>query len=70
MEQVTDYFEFYTNEYGNTEIACFGLAPQFIGKGFGGYLLLQARTGVDLRVDVVTTSEDQESLYLALNQAF
>lgn len=29
-----------------------------------------AGTGVDLRLDLVTTSENEYSLYLALNQAF
>ena len=27
-------------------------------------------TGVDLRLDLVTTSENEESVYLTLNQAF
>jgi len=33
-------------------------------------IAIQSKTGVDLRLDVVTTSEDEQSVYLALNQAF
>ncbi|MBJ7539842.1 GNAT family N-acetyltransferase [Marinomonas transparens] len=39
---VAGYFELNAKESGDTEIAYFGLAPNFIGKGFGGYLLSQA----------------------------
>ncbi len=39
---IAGYFELKTAESGDTEIAYFGLAPNFIGKGFGGYLLSQA----------------------------
>ena len=38
--------------------------------GVGGRYAIQARTGVDLRLDFVTTSEDEQAVYLALNQAF
>ncbi len=31
---------------------------------------IQRRTGVDLRLDLVTTSENDESVYITLNQAF
>ena len=36
------YFELHWQEPGDVEIAYFGLAPAFIGRGFGGYLLSQA----------------------------
>ena len=39
---IAGYFELKTDELGTTEIMYFGLAPNFIGKGFGGYLLSQA----------------------------
>ena len=39
---IAGYFELKTNDDHSVEIAYFGLAPQFIGKGFGGYLLSQA----------------------------
>ena len=38
--------------------------------GVGLRYAIQRRTGVDLRLDVVTTSENEESIYLTLNQAF
>lgn len=38
--------------------------------GLGVRYAIQRRTGVDLRLDLVTTSEDEESIYLTLNQAF
>ena len=38
--------------------------------GVGGRYAIQSKTGVDLRLDIVTTSEDEQSVYLALNQAF
>ena len=38
--------------------------------GVGARYAIQSRTGVDLRLDLVTTSEDENSVYLALNQAF
>ncbi|MEH6570930.1 MAG: hypothetical protein V7709_17750 [Halioglobus sp.] len=38
--------------------------------GLGARYAIQRRTGVDLRLDVVTTSERKESVYLTLNQAF
>ncbi len=39
---IAGYFELYTDAEGNVEIDYFGLAPKFIGKGFGGYLLSSA----------------------------
>lgn len=38
---IAGYFELLAEDNGSTEIAYFGLAPNFIGKGFGGYLLTQ-----------------------------
>jgi len=38
--------------------------------GVGLRYAIQRRTGVDLRLDLVTTSENEESVYLTLNQAF
>lgn len=39
---VAGYFELERDEAGNTEILYFGLAPDFVGKGYGGYLLTHA----------------------------
>ena len=36
------YYELQQQDDGDVEIAYFGLAPKFIGMGFGGYLLSQA----------------------------
>ena len=36
------YYELQQQDGGDVEIAYFGLAPRFIGKGFGGYLLSHA----------------------------
>ena len=36
------HYELQKQNYDNVEIASFGLAPKFIGKGLGGYLLFQA----------------------------
>ena len=36
------YYELQQQDGGDLEIAYFGLAPKFIGQGFGGYLLSQA----------------------------
>lgn len=36
------YYELQQQNGGDVEIAYFGLAPKFIGQGFGGYLLSQA----------------------------
>lgn len=38
--------------------------------GIGLRYAIQRKTGVDLRLDLVTTSENEESVYLTLNQAF
>lgn len=39
---IAGYFELQNDGGNTTEIAYFGLASNFIGKGFGGYLLSQA----------------------------
>jgi len=39
---IAGYFELETNDAEEVEIKYFGLAPQFIGKGLGGYLLTYA----------------------------
>ena len=36
------YFELKANEDGSTEIAYFGLLPDFIGRGYGKHLLTEA----------------------------
>ncbi|MFT5350635.1 MAG: GNAT superfamily N-acetyltransferase [Planctomycetota bacterium] len=36
------YYELEQSDDGSTEIAYFGLTPNFIGKGFGGFLLSEA----------------------------
>jgi hypothetical protein len=38
--------------------------------GIGLRYAIQRRTGVDLRLDLVTTNENEQSIYLTLNQAF
>ncbi len=39
---IAGYFELKATDAGDTEILYFGLAPNFIGKGLGGYFLSQA----------------------------
>lgn len=39
---IAGYYELYRPDGRNTEIRYFGLAPQFLGKGFGGALLSHA----------------------------
>jgi GNAT superfamily N-acetyltransferase len=39
---IAGYFELNTDSEFNVEIAYFGLVPEFIGRGFGGYLLSSA----------------------------
>jgi GNAT superfamily N-acetyltransferase len=39
---IAGYYELQKQEDGNVEIAYFGLAPRFLDKGFGGYLLTHA----------------------------
>lgn len=39
---IAGYFELQCVDSGDVEIKYFGLAPAFIGKGFGGYLLSYA----------------------------
>jgi GNAT superfamily N-acetyltransferase len=36
------YFEFVKHATGDVQIECFGLLPQFVGKGLGGMLLTRA----------------------------
>ena len=63
---IAGYFELNTNELGDAEITYFGLAPSFIGKGFGGSLLSQALSNAwkipeTNRIWVHTCSLDHES---------
>ncbi|HYG33762.1 MAG TPA: GNAT family N-acetyltransferase [Clostridia bacterium] len=39
---VAGYFEMRPDKEGGIEIAIFGLAPKFVGRGFGGVLLTHA----------------------------
>jgi len=39
---IAGYFELNKLDDATTELAYFGLAPQFVGRGFGGYFLSQA----------------------------
>ncbi len=41
-EAIAGYFELCQGEQGDVEIVYFGLVEDFIGQGFGGYLLSQA----------------------------
>ena len=66
---IAGYFELRSDEKGNTEIVYFGLAPHFIGKGFGGYMLSQAIKNAwaipnTKRVWVHTCSLDHQSALL------
>lgn len=38
--------------------------------GVGARYAIQPKTGVDLRLDLVTTSENEQSIYLMLSQSF
>jgi hypothetical protein len=38
--------------------------------GLGVRYAIQPKTGVDIRLDIVTTSQNEQALYLMLNQAF
>lgn len=63
---IAGYFELQRQADANVEIIYFGLAPGFIGKGFGGYLLSCAiksawAWGDTKRVWVHTCSLDHES---------
>ncbi len=42
----------------------------YSAAGVGVRYAIQEKTGIDLRLDLVRTSEDENSLYLKLNQAF
>lgn len=67
---IAGYFELQHDPHsGDTEIVYFGLAPQFIGQGFGGYLLSQAiqrawEISGTTRVWVHTCSLDHQSALL------
>ncbi|KUJ83719.1 N-acetyltransferase [Microbulbifer flavimaris] len=39
---IAGYYELERQSDGSVQIAYFGLAPRFVGKGFGGYLLTHA----------------------------
>lgn len=39
---IAGYYELQSQRDGSAELAYFGLAPDFIGKGYGGYLLSHA----------------------------
>ncbi len=63
---IAGYYELQKQEGANVEIVCFGLAPGFIGKGFGGYLLTHAidsawSWGNTRRVWVHTCTLDHEA---------
>ncbi len=62
---IAGYYELEKQWEGNVQIAYFGLAPRFIGRGFGGYLLSHALQsawdwGNTRRVWVHTCSLDHE----------
>jgi hypothetical protein len=59
-------------QYSNTDsVTLFVRNNSFFNDdGIGLRYAIQSRTGLDLRLDVVTTSENEESVYLTLNQAF
>ncbi|GLS89736.1 N-acetyltransferase [Psychromonas marina] len=66
---IAGYFELKSDDNGNTEVVYFGLAPHFIGKGFGGYMLSQAIKNAwaipnTKRVWVHTCSLDHQSALL------
>lgn len=42
----------------------------YTAGGVGVRYAIQAKTGVDVRLDLVTTNENEQSVYLMLNQAF
>ena len=42
----------------------------YYSGGFGLRYAIQQKTGVDLRLDIVTTSDNEQSVYIGLNQAF
>jgi len=39
---IAGYYELEVHEHGDVEIVYFGLSPEYIGKGLGGYLLTHA----------------------------
>jgi GNAT superfamily N-acetyltransferase len=63
---IAGYYELQKQKNYNIEIAYFGLAPKFLGKGFGGYLLTHAiksawSWGNTKRVWVHTCTLDHDS---------
>lgn len=63
---IAGYYELEQQQDGHIQIAYFGLAPKFIGKGFGGYLLTHAICSAwswdsPKRVWVHTCNEDHPS---------
>jgi GNAT superfamily N-acetyltransferase len=63
---IAGYYELQQQPEATVQIAYFGLAPKFIGKGFGGYLLSHAlqsawQWGATQRVWVHTCTEDHPS---------
>jgi len=63
---IAGYYELQKQADANVELAYFGLAPKFIGKGYGGYLLSHAiqsawSWGDVTRVWVHTCTLDHES---------
>lgn len=63
---IAGYYELQKQKDDNVELAYFGLAPKFIGKGFGGYLLTHAiksawAWGDTRRVWVHTCTLDHDS---------
>lgn len=63
---IAGYYELEQQDNGNTELVYFGLAPKFIGMGFGGYLLSHAITSAwawqgTKRLWVHTCSLDHQS---------
>ncbi len=41
-DDIAGYYELQSQDNGNVEIVYFGLSPNFIGMGYGGYLLTHA----------------------------
>lgn len=63
---IAGYFELQKQPHENVEIVYFGLAPKFLGKGLGGYLLTHALNaawswGNTSRVWVHTCTLDHEA---------
>jgi GNAT superfamily N-acetyltransferase len=63
---IAGYYELQKQDAGNVEIVYFGLAPNYIGQGFGGYLLFHAlqsawNWGETTRVWVHTCTDDHDN---------